>query len=252
MNNRLSRRVAASARPARIKAERKIPEAARPATLGIAEDKQLRLADQAYIILEEMIVTLKLAPGSVVSESILSDAVGIGRTPVREALQRLAHDKLVVIHPARGIFISEINVKTQLRLLETRRVLESLIASSAARRATEAERSWFLDTADQMQKSARTNDQLAFLRLDREFNAMAAFAARNEFSEAAIAPLQALSRRFWFMHHKGSAELRIAARQHADIAKAIAAKDEEAAKIASECVVSYLETFTRASLSLES
>ena len=102
-----------------------------------------------------------------------------------------------------------------------------------------------------MQKSAQANDHLSFMRLDREFNAVAAFAARNEFTEAAIATPQALSRRFWFMHHKGSADLRIAARQHADIARAIAAKDEEAAKRASECLMDYLEKFTRASLNLE-
>src|SRR5688572_10962031 len=98
------------------------------------------LTDLAYLHLEEMIVTLKLAPGQVVSEGELSVATGIGRTPIREALQRLARERLVSILPRRGIIVSAIDVKSQLRLLEVRRELERFIARAAARRATEAER----------------------------------------------------------------------------------------------------------------
>ena len=60
------------------------------------------LTDRAYAELEEMIVTLKLAPGAAVSEAELSSHLGIGRTPIREALQRLARERLVVILPRRG------------------------------------------------------------------------------------------------------------------------------------------------------
>ena len=98
------------------------------------------LTDRAYADLEEMIVTLQLAPGSAVSELELASYLGIGRTPIREALQRLARERLVTIVPRRGIFVSEINVTSQLRLLEVRRELERLIARSAARRATDVER----------------------------------------------------------------------------------------------------------------
>ena len=95
------------------------------------------LSERAYRRLEEMIVTLQLAPGSVVSETALSKRLGIGRTPIREALQQLARERLVVVLPRRGIMVSEINVRTQLRLLEARRELERLIAQRAARRASD-------------------------------------------------------------------------------------------------------------------
>ena len=68
------------------------------------------LTDRAYAALEEMIVTLQLAPGTAISESDLSGHLGIGRTPIREALQRLAREKLVSIFPRRGIFVSPIDV----------------------------------------------------------------------------------------------------------------------------------------------
>jgi DNA-binding GntR family transcriptional regulator len=94
------------------------------------------LTDRAYRELEEMIVTLQLKPATVLSEQALARRLKIGRTPIREALQRLARDGLVVIMPRRGIMVSEINLRLQLRLLEVRRELERLMASLAAERAS--------------------------------------------------------------------------------------------------------------------
>ena len=79
------------------------------------------LTDRAYAEIEELIVTLRLAPGAPLSEAELSARLGIGRTPIREALQRLARERLVAIYPRRGVIVTEINVASQLRLLETRR-----------------------------------------------------------------------------------------------------------------------------------
>src|SRR3954470_10488989 len=126
----------------------------------------------AYAHLEELIVTLKLAPGRVVSEAELSELTGIGRTPIREALHRLAREKLVSILPRRGIVVTEINAGSQLRLLEVRRELERLIARLAARRATDEERRRFRDLAKQFEKSAKANDDTTFMRTDREFNTL--------------------------------------------------------------------------------
>ena len=128
------------------------------------------LTDQAYATLEEMIVTLKLPPGAAVSEAGLSQALGIGRTPIREALQRLARERLVTILPRRGIIVSEINIKSQLRLLEVRREVERLVVRSAARRATPDERARFAELARIFEKSGRGNDETTFIRADREFN----------------------------------------------------------------------------------
>jgi DNA-binding GntR family transcriptional regulator len=146
------------------------------------------LTDRAYLDLEEMIVTLKLPPGTAVSESELSQRLRIGRTPIREALQRLARERLIVILPRRGILVSEINVKSQLRLLEVRREVERLIARSAARRATAAERERFRALARMFEKSAKINDDVTFMRTDREFNVLCATAARNEFAAGAMIP----------------------------------------------------------------
>src|ERR1035437_6046801 len=128
-----------------------------------AGEAGISLTDRAYSHLEEMIVTLQLPPGSAVSETALSQRLGIGRTPIREALQRLARERLVTILPRRGIIVSEINVKSQLRLLEVRRKVERLGAKSAARRATPEERARFLELAARFEKRRKTNDDVSFM-----------------------------------------------------------------------------------------
>lgn len=209
------------------------------------------LTDLAYLHLEEMIVTLKLAPGQVVSEGELSIATGIGRTPIREALQRLAREKLVNILPRRGIVVSAIDVKSQLRLLEVRRELERLIARSAARRATPEEREAFRSLARQFEKSARTDDDVAFMRADREFNELCSAAAHNEFAAGAMSLMHSLSRRFWYIHYKQAADMPATAKLHADIARAIAEGDEEKAAKASEKLLDRVERFTRDTVSTD-
>ncbi len=207
------------------------------------------LTDRAYRAIEEQIVTLQLPPGAVISEAVLSERLKIGRTPIREAIQRLARERLMVIMPRRGIMVSEVNIQTQLRLLEVRRELERLIARIAARRATEAERAEFTAIAAGMEKAGRKNDETGFMRLDREFNLLGLQAARNEFAAGAMVLMQGLSRRFWYIHYKEAADLPLAARLHADIARAIAAADRDGAATASDRLMDYIEAFTRATLS---
>jgi DNA-binding GntR family transcriptional regulator len=203
------------------------------------------LTDLAYLHLEEMIVTLKLAPGRVVSEGELSVLTGIGRTPIREALQRLAREHLVAILPRRGIVVSEINVGSQLKLLEVRRELERLIARAAARRATEGERARFRELARDFEKSAKANDDVSFMRTDREFNALCSSASHNDFAAGAMGLMHSLSRRFWYIHYKQAADMPHTAKLHADIARAIAAGDEERAAKASDKLLDVIEKFTR-------
>jgi len=209
------------------------------------------LTDRAYAELEEMIVTLKLAPGTGVSEAELSNHLGIGRTPIREALQRLARERLVVILPRRGIIVSDINVGRQLRLHEVRRELERLIARTAARRATREQRARFRELARLFEKSARVNDDITFMRTDREFNLLCSSAAHNEFAAGAMSLMHGLSRRFWYIHYKEAADMPLTAKLHADIARAIAAKDEERAADASDKLLDAIEKFTRDTVSSE-
>src|SRR6266404_1673466 len=120
------------------------------------------LTEQAYRQIEELIVTLRLKPGEILSEQSLAASIEIGRTPIREALQRLALEGLVVILPRKGILVSEINPHSQLRVLEARREIERLLSRVSAERATEEEKQRFLAIARGMEKAARTNNDIVF------------------------------------------------------------------------------------------
>jgi DNA-binding GntR family transcriptional regulator len=212
------------------------------------EGDEVSLGERAYRAIEERIVRMELAPGRLISEGSLSRNLGIGRTPIREALQRLAHERMVVIMPRRGIFVAEVNVTTQLRLLELRRGLERLLARSAAKRSTRAEREQFSKIATAMNAAGEKDDDVSFLRLDREFNQLLAIAARNEFTSSAIGLVSGLARRFWYLHYRQIADLPLAARLHADVALAVVDGDPDRAELASDALLDYIEDFTRATL----
>ena len=208
----------------------------------VGEDASATLTDRAYTELEELIVTLQLPPGSAASEGMLSKRLRIGRTPIREALQRLARERLVVILPRRGIVVSEINLKSHLRLLETRREVERLVTRLAARRATEEERVRFRDLAEK-------TDETGFMRADRAFNELILVASKNEFAAGSMRLMQSLSRRFWFHHYKEAADMPETAKLHADQARAIAAADEAGAARATDRLIALNEAFARATVS---
>jgi DNA-binding GntR family transcriptional regulator len=204
--------------------------------------------EEAYGRIEEAIVTLKIPPGATLSELMLSRMTGIGRTPIREAIQRLAREHLIQVLPQRGLRVPEIDVKKQLRLLRTRREVERLVCRSAARGAAPEERTRFAGLARRFAAAARTGDDVAFMRSDLEFNELCLTAARNEFSEGAMRLMHGLSRRFWYFHYKQAADLPEMARLHAAVARAIARGDEAAAARALDRLIDSVEEFTRTTL----
>jgi len=203
------------------------------------------LAEQAYKRLEEMIITLQLAPGVVLSEYGLSELLEIGRTPIREALQRLAGEGLVVVLPKRGVLVSETNIRTQLRLLELRREVQRLLARLAAERATEEERAHFAQIGASLLNAASARDEGLFAQLDRELDECMWKAARNEFITKTMALMRGLSRRFWFEHYRRVGDLPLAATLHSKMAEAIARGHSKDAAAASDRLVDYIESFAR-------
>ena len=210
-------------------------------------NKSTTLSDKAYDLIEEMIVTLKLKPGSIVSEAELMSETGIGRTPVREALLRLASEHLVEMLPRKGIIVSEINITDQLALLETRRALERIIISKATRRATPEQRERLSEFAIQIVSAAGNGNLNSFIHIDHEFDHILADACRNPFAAEACSPLRAHCRRFWYRYHHDE-DLTQSAKLHADIMRAIAENDEQKAILASEALMDYLEKLTRESI----
>jgi DNA-binding GntR family transcriptional regulator len=205
------------------------------------------LADRAYNLLEEMIVTLALPPGSVVTEGELAKRIGIGRTPLREALLRLGAQHLVTTRARRGLVINEISLNELLGILETRRVLDRLVGVGAAKRALPPQREALKALAPRMDEAGHAGDLTAFLRLDLEADELIGAACRNPAAARATTALHVHSRRFWYLHqHEG--DIVHAAALHARMLRAIADGDERRTIEATDALMDYLESFTRAGI----
>jgi len=191
------------------------------------------LADTAYRRIEEDIVTLRLAPGSVTTEQQLCAALGMGRTPIREALLRLAEGYLVRIMPRKGLLIRPIEIDYALMTIEVRRLVEHLVVKRAVQHADEVERSHFAELAPMISEAAAVPDVHRFMRLDDAFIRLVAKAARHEVAARSIEPLHCVSRRIGFVLAGGDGRgLDETGTWHAKLMLAIATGDGEEAAAA--------------------
>src|SRR5205823_12365843 len=98
------------------------------------------LAAQAFLSIRAQVVMLDIRPGSPLNEEELGTTLGMGRTPIREALKRLESERLVVAYPRRGTFATDVNISDLAHISEVRRTLEPMATAAAAGRATAADR----------------------------------------------------------------------------------------------------------------
>lgn len=220
------------------------PAPAIPSTPAENEDNT-PAATRAYRALERMIVTLELPPASLSTEQSLVSLVGLGRTPVREAIQRLAWEGLVEIRPRAGLAIAPLYPGDWLRVLDARRGVEIVLARSAARFVTRETAEHFHDAALAMQKAVITGNVIAFLEADKALDEAMALAADNRFAARLASPLQSHSRRFWFRYQSDTG-LAHAAEQHVGIIRAIVEGDEEGAGLAAESLMALLRSHAEA------
>jgi DNA-binding GntR family transcriptional regulator len=202
-------------------------------------------AAKAYRALERMIVTLELPPGNVATEGVLIERLGLGRTPVREAIQRLAWEGLVEVRPRSGLAIAPLHPGDWLRVIDARRGVEILLARSAARYVTRDAAARFHDAALGMQKAVVAGDVIGFLEADKALDEALALAAENPFAARVAAPLQTHSRRFWF-RYKADTGLAEAAERHVALIRSILEGDEKAAAAEAERLMSLLGSHAEA------
>lgn len=197
------------------------------AQVGSAESARSQ-SEAAYLRIRERIVSLDMPPGSVVNESRLRQELNIGRTPIREALQRLARENLVRSVPHRGTFVTDINITDLARITEVRVVLESHAARLAAERLSTGDRVTFAQLLELVEEG-RGLDQRQLMRLDQQIHREIYRAARNPFLEATLERYFNLSLRLWYLVLDRQAGLREAVREHAELLRAILAGDGPAA-----------------------
>ncbi len=184
----------------------------------------MRLSDKAYRLIRHKIITLELPPLSAIDEQALMEDLQLGRTPIREALQRLASEDLILFAPRRGMFVADVSLTDLQKVFEMRMLLEGFCARLAAERASE-------DHLAEMEAVVRELDQVpdgdsrALMAIDERFHELLYQAADNEFLAHTLKRLHALSFRIWHLVLDRLGSVRGAMDQHVAITNALQARD---------------------------
>ncbi|MCZ7665197.1 MAG: GntR family transcriptional regulator [Thermoleophilia bacterium] len=188
-----------------------------------------RASDVIVEQLRRMIVTLQLEPGAVVTEVYLMELLKCSRTPLREALQQLAQEHLVVAVPRRGVWIADMSVFDFGQLMETTSWLFRLVARLAAEHASSDELDRMAQILDEAERADAAGDMPRAAELDFEFHSVMAGASRNHYAVDALVPLQRLVTRFSFVGFRKSGSAQGAIEDHHRILEALQARDADLA-----------------------
>ena len=179
--------------------------------------------DRAYLAIRDLIVSLELAPGALIHERRLMEELGFGRTPVREALRRLAQEQLVEVFPRRGMFVTNVDVRDLARISEVRESLEPEAARLAADRATEEERDALTALGDSIAPG------IDLMGLDERIHRAVYAASHNHLLEKTLGEYYVLALRIWTIALERDEALEDAVTAHRGLIRAIVAGNADRA-----------------------
>ena len=168
------------------------------ASVTESDEQPLSLAERAYRDIRDRLVLLDIRPGAPINDDQLAGALGVGRTPVREALKRLEYERLVVAFPRRGTFATEVNITDLAHISEVRQQLEPSAAASATRRATADDRSRLGEVLAELEHlaSADTGGD-TLLRMDMRVHRAIYATTHNPYLEDTLVRYDNLATRIW-------------------------------------------------------
>lgn len=210
--------------------------AARPGTAASPSQ-----AERAYTRIRDRIVSLDLAPGTPIEEESLMRELDLGRTPVREAIKRLALESLVEIYPRRGTFVSEVQITDLAAISEVRTMLEAHAASLAASRFAPTDEPTLTELLGRVEVSADA-DLDALMELDADVHRFIYATARNRYLRDTLDRYFNLALRIWHVARERLPDLATNVQQHRELLLAIRAGDRERAE---RVAANHVETFER-------
>jgi DNA-binding GntR family transcriptional regulator len=199
-----------------------------------------RDSDEAYTLLKKMIITLELAPGMPIKETDLATMLGIGRTPIREALHRLAEENLVVTIPRRGTVVADVSLTELQSIVELRMLLEVECGRLAAERITPAE----LAELERLLETSPEDscDSFSHVMLDWQFHRLVAQATRNRYLAETLERLGNLSLRMMYLTHSRMSKVTEQMPEYQNIISALKNRDaDEAARQLRQHVLDFRE-----------
>jgi len=200
------------------------------------------LADRAYAELRNRIVTLRIPPGAPIDEDLLGQELEMGRTPVREAIKRLALENLVTVFPRRGTFASEINITDLAHISDVRAHLEGHAAYRAAERMTNGQRTELTELLEELGDSRENDDLEHLMELDARVHRFVYHCTGNPYLEETLTRYFNLSLRIWHLVIDRLPHLFTRVHEHDDLLHAIAAGDSNGAR---EILSEHVATFER-------
>ncbi|MEH0573813.1 GntR family transcriptional regulator [Streptomyces sp. B21-108] len=206
--------------------------------------EELSLAERAYRVVRDRLVMLEIRPGAPINEDQLAQSLGVGRTPVREALKRLQYERLIATYPRRGTFATDVNITDLAHISEVRQELEPLAAAQAARRATAADRATLTDLLGELQSpDSRPQDAAELMHLDLQVHRAIYAATHNPYLEDTLVRHDNLATRIWCLFVDRLTDMAGHVEEHGPLIEAIVAGDpDKAAQLAR----SHVEGFEQA------
>ena len=206
----------------------------------------MRLSEKAYRLIKEKVVTLELPPSAVIDEHVLMQQLGLGRTPIREALQRLDSEGLVNIVPRRGTFVNDISVTDLQKIFELRIVLEGFCARLAAKRIS-SEQLERMEAVIRELEELRDADPRTLMSIDKRFHRLLYLSADNEFVADVLNRLYDLSLRLWHLVLNRLTEVRHSVEQHEDVLCALRSGDcDQAEAVIQKHIVEFQQSIKSA------
>ncbi|MFM8895509.1 MAG: GntR family transcriptional regulator [Actinomycetales bacterium] len=190
------------------------------------------MSDRAYRCIREAIITLELAPGSVISESDLQSRLGFGRTPIREALRTLAGERLIEVYPRRGMFVAGVDARDLRSVSEVREQLEPFAAQVAANRRSAAQVAELEDLIADLDALGPDPSPRALIELDQRIHQQVYACAQNDFLASVLDEHYVHALRIWFLALDRVRDLPQAVAEHRAILAAIRDGDPDRAALA--------------------
>jgi DNA-binding GntR family transcriptional regulator len=198
------------------------------------------LTEQAYAVLRDRLVMLEIKPGEPINEDRLRTELGVGRTPIREALKRLEQERLVVAFPRRGTFATDVNISDLSHISEVRRTLEPLAAAAAAERATSEDRAALTELRSQLDTATPSGDNTELLRTDVGVHRAIYRCVHNPFLEDTLVSYDNLATRIWCVFLPRLSGMAGHVDEHGPLLTAIVEGDaEKASELATQHVVGF-------------
>jgi len=200
----------------------------------------------AYEAIEDRLVTCELKPGRFLALQDLQQLVGFGRTPVHQAVNRLAADTLLTVHPRRGLQVAPIDLARERVLLRLRRDVERFVIRLAAEQAGAAHRNQMLHMQRHLREHRERLTIQTFNAVDRRLDRLFLAAAGEPFVESTLRPLHTIFRRIgWIYHTQQGAAASSLVRTvdvHLALLEAVANRHVEAAIAASDQLVDFVDS----------